>query len=193
MTVKNPLSLFLFSLICFPAYGDAFTVKKANSFWQNDRLLLQADIHYELNKTLLDALNNGVSLVISQRIELHQISRYFWNEYLTDSYLWTTTQNKVIQSFQLEYHSLSQQYTLTNLQSLTAHHYANLDKALIALGRIKNLSLLTRKEFNPEDEYQAQIYTWLNTNELPLPLQISTYFSPEWEVISQWYRWSVLP
>jgi hypothetical protein len=46
---------------------------------------------------------------------------------------------------------------------------------------------------DPGDVYTAGLRQWLDTSQLPKPLQINALGSRDWNLNSDWYRWTFKP
>ena len=177
--------LLIGCLLLFPdpvrAENAPFTIRSAHIYLDNKVYLVNADIHYRLTGPVLDALHNGVPLTIELRIELLQKRDWPW---------WDETVAVIKQRYRLRYFALAQHYVLSNLNMGTETSYQNLDGALEALGKLKELPLLDQNLLPSGGEYTARMRVALDIESLPAPLRLLAYLSSRWRLTSEWYTWT---
>ena len=174
-------------LVCFLSvslYADNSSrviIKSANGNFNDDQYLINANIHYEIGKEIQEALDHGISIQID--IQLHARQKRDW--------IWDSTVESKTLSFLLEHHPLSGHYQVTNLDNYHRKHFQNLQSAIKHIGSIRNHVLFNRSELIPERNYLARIRSRLNIQNLPAPLRLQAYFSPEWNLACSWYEWMI--
>lgn len=180
LKLKLPWLLFL-ALASFAASGVEhgwFAVRKAVTELREEVFYLHAQFDYELSDTVKEALRNGVPLtvVVSIRVE-----RWRWY------YLWNANVASLRQKYQLNYHPLTRQYTITNLNSSLQHRFPTLYQALDTLRELYALPLLDKNLVDPDQEYSVELKTYLDIEALPAPLRPVAYFSKAWRLQSNTY------
>lgn len=138
---------------------------------------LKADITFQLSKEALKALNHGISLQIDTEFQLKQPRTWLW-----DLIIYRTTLKQ-----KLQYHPLSEQYIVTNLNTYTRNHFRNLQLALKFMGNIKDWPISTSVELTQSNKY-ISLRTLLNKESLPTPLKLSAYTNPDWQLSSPWFN-----
>lgn len=188
---KNPKSnnLVLFApilllFLCVSLYANnssQIVVKNANGIFNEDHYLINADIHFDFGKEIQEALDHGISLQIDIQLQARQRRNWLWD---------TTVKFKTL-SFLLEHHPLSGHYQVTDMNNYHRKHFQNLKDAINHIGSIKNINLFARSKLIPEKNYHARIRSRLNIQNLPAPMRLLAYFSPEWNLACSWYEWMI--
>jgi len=161
--------------------SSGFVVKSASTELSDNVFYLHADIDYKFSESVIDALHNGVPMVVVLDLELFQRRPWWWD-------------NKVAsleQRYQLQYHALSEQYLVTNLNSGKEYTSFTLHSALYGLRDVDKLPVIDRQLLKRDSEYYVRIRSRLSTNNLPVPLRMKAMVSPSWWLSSDWYQWGL--
>ncbi len=145
--------------------------------------LLDADIDYRFSDETLRALSNGVPLTLQLTIEIHR-QRRWWLDFEVAT---------LEQRYSLQYHALSHQYLLRNLNSGAFYSFPHYQAAVQALGSLRELPLLDSKLIQPGEQYKVSMQVKLDIEALPSPLRPVAYITPAWRLRSDWYTWSLIP
>lgn len=140
---------------------------------------LDAQIEYRFSKAALEALQNGVPLTVDIEMEVRRRRSWLWDE----------TVYALTQRFQLEYHELSQQYLVSNLNSGERRAFPTRTAALGFMGRIQNFPLLDRSLLTEGERYEGALRAQLDIEALPAPLRLLAYLSDDWRLTSEWHTW----
>ena len=140
---------------------------------------LNAQIEYSFSEPALDALQNGVPLTIELLMEVRRRRSWVWDE----------TVYSLVQRFRLEYHALSRQYLVHNLNSGERRNFSTRPAALRFMGRIHEFPLLDRSLLAPDRRYEGALRAQLALDTLPTPLRLFAYLSEDWQLTSEWYTW----
>lgn len=140
---------------------------------------LDAQIEYRFSKAALEALQNGVPLTVDIEMEVRRRRSWLWDE----------TVYALTQRFQLEYHELSQQYLVSNLNSGERRAFPTRTAALGFMGRIQNFPLLDRSLLAEGERYEGALRVQLDIEALPAPLRLLAYLSDNWRLTSEWRTW----
>jgi hypothetical protein len=154
-------------------------VLSADTRLENGVYLLSARVVYRLGDTPREALENGVPLTIELEMEVMRKREWLWDETIAE----------LQQKFRLEYHTLSQQYLVTNLNSGQVKSFPSLTTATQFLGRIDDFPLLDASLLESGESYYGQLRAILDIDALPVPLQPIAYLFGEWRLSSEWYPW----
>ena len=156
-----------------------FVVRSAETVLINKVYHLDAKIHYKFSKEALEALENGVSLVVELVIEIDRQREYVWNE----------TVASLHQRYQLSYDALTQRYVVTNLNSGADNYYSNRADAIAAMGDVVKLPILDAGLLSPDEIYLVRLQASLDLEALPVPMRVAGYFSSNWRISSEWFTW----
>lgn len=140
---------------------------------------LNAQIEYSFSEPALDALQNGVPLTIELLMEVRRRRSWVWDE----------TVYSLVQRFRLEYHALSRQYLVHNLNSGERRNFSTRPAALRFMGQIHEFPLLDRSLLAPDRRYEGALRAQLALDTLPTPLRLFAYLSEDWQLASEWYTW----
>jgi hypothetical protein len=124
-------------------------------------------------------LQNGVPLIINLDIQVFRQREWLWDEIAA----------QLQQRFRLEYHALSRQYVISNLNSGEMKSFSDLKLAIDFLSRIERFPLLDASLLPRGGSYLVRMRVTLDIEALPVPLQLVAYLSPEWRISSEWYTW----
>ena len=145
--------------------------------------MLDANIEYRLSEPVLEALKNGVPLIILVDIEVAQVRNWWMNKTIAE----------LQQGYLLLYHALSEKYILNNLNSGVQENYDSLISALSSLGKIRNFPLLDANLAIADKRYEVSLKAYLDLEALPAPMRPIAYISSQWRLESDWYRWPLNP
>ena len=161
-----------------PATAAEAEIRNVALVLADDTYVLNADIVAELTPLLADVVARGVSLYFVTEFEL-AAPRWYWldEEIVTKSL-----------TYRLSYQSLTRQYRLTS--GALHQNFGSLDEALRTMLRIRNWSVAERAALRVGRSYNAALRFRLDVAELPKPLQVSALGRKDWNLSSDWYRWT---
>jgi uncharacterized protein DUF4390 len=164
--------------------GDAddrgrFEIREAGAELMSGVYFLDATIDYRLSSEARDALQSGVPLTIRLEVELLNNRRLWWDN--EDAAL--------RQLYQLEYHALSERYTVQNVNSGDQASFSTLFLALSYLGRVNHLPILDATLLDPGRSYDIRVRAVLDVEQFPGPLRLLAFWRRDWSLGSDWYRW----
>lgn len=166
------------------AAPEGIHVKSAELSLNTGDYYLEANFEVVLTHTLEDALNKGLPLHFVIEFELIRPRWY-------TLYLWNKSVVELEQHYRLSYNALTRQYRL----SLGALHQNldTLEEALALLGRLRPRFVADAESLGENKVYDAAIRMRLDVSQLPKPFQINALASRDWNLSSDWYRWTVGP
>lgn len=170
--------------LCGRAAADGIVVRSAEIVVRDDGLLLNANHVITLSHAVEEALDRGVPLIFVTEVEVEYPRWYFLN-------LWNKTLARWRNEQKLSYNVLTRQYRLS-----AGSLYQNLDslkEALAIIGGVRNRIIGLSDPLVPGEVHIASIRLSLDTSQLPKPLQINALGSREWNITSDWYRWTFMP
>lgn len=164
--------------------GDAdadsyFSVREATAHLQDDVYLLDADIDFRFSDASMEALSNGIPLVLEIQIKVERRRGWLWNDNIA----------ALSQRHSLQYHALSDRYVVHNLNTGQRQSYTTLDDALFVLGRVREFPMLDRRLLESGNDYVASVRAALVVEQLPTPMRLWAYASDKWHLDSAWYSW----
>ena len=169
--------------LCFGAAASADTIQVTNAGLEvaETRYALYADFRLDLGLSLLEALNNGLSLGFLVEFELSR-PRWYWFDAKSAT-------EKL--ELQLAYLPLAQQYRLSS--GALHQNFASLSEALTALGRIHGWPVFERDRVDNGQKYVAAVRMRLDPAQLPRPFRVSAVSNREWTLASDWKRFPFVP
>ena len=177
------ISLLIGCLLCMLsgiAESSEFVIKDASPSLHNKVYYLSARIDYKLSDKVIEVLHKGVPITIMLEIEIIRARDYLWDEKVTG----------LEQRYVLEYHALTKQYIVYNLNSGARHSLPSLNVALSVLGTIVDLPILDKNLLEPDQQYTGRVRALLDIDALPVPLRLLAYLTSGWSLSSEWYLWS---
>lgn len=183
---RRPSVLAALAALCF-ALGLALSahadieVKRASLAVAEDGYVLEADFSIALTPPLEDVLSKGVSLYFLLEFELIRPRWYWFNEKIVESR----------HQYRLSYNALTRQYRV-GAGSLY-QNFATLADALEVLSRVRRHKEIEPGTLRKDTTYVAAVRMRLDTSQLPKPFDLTALGSREWNIASDWYRWTVTP
>jgi Domain of unknown function (DUF4390) len=144
-----------------------------------DGYVLQAQFEVQLTPVVDDALHKGVPLYF---VLEHELIRSRW--------YWTNEKVAVVQQQRrLSYNTLTRQYRVG--AGALYQNFSTLKEALETLSRVRRRLDLDPGALRKDTAYAAALRLRLDTTQLPKPFQLHT--GRNWDMTSEWYRWTVTP
>lgn len=150
---------------------------------EDGRFIVDARLEIRLNRSTLEALENGVTLEFELETRLMRPRRLWW-----DAQVVTSTRR-----FLLTRHALADGYTLNEPGADQQQTFKNIDEALSALGDVRDFVAGKAAADDTVKKYRARLRLRLDIEALPAPLRPIAYVSPSWRVSSGWYEWVFVP
>ncbi len=170
-------------LLATPLYAAEFFITGVNTRLQDNVYLLDAHVDYRFSNEALAALDNGVPLTLRLSIEI-QRKRDWWLD---------ATVANLEQRYRLQFHPLSHQFLLQNLNSGAFYAFQSLSTALDAMGTLSDFPLVDAQLIKKNENYEVLLQAALDIESLPSPLRPLAYITPAWRLNSDWYTWSLTP
>jgi hypothetical protein len=159
-------------------------IKSAELIQSEAGYALEANYEITLSHTLEEALLRGLALPFVIDFELTYPRWWTFG-------LWNHTVAELLQQHRLSYNALTRQYRVSfgNLNQ----NFDTLEEALDVISRVRERVVFTRDAVDPANVYIAALRLRLDTSQLPKPLQIDALGSRDWNLSSDWYRWTFRP
>jgi len=142
--------------------------------------LLDAVARLRLTPDVRKALENGVALTIRWDVEIDR-DRGWWLD---------ADIAELAQRYRLEYHELSLQYLVTNLNTGERRSFTRLSVALNQIGTLIAFPLVDEVLIKNPARHTGYARVRLDVSALPLPLRPIAWFSSAWDLSSEWRKWS---
>jgi hypothetical protein len=159
-----------------------FEVRDARSELRGGVYLLSAEIDYRLSTEARDALHAGVPLVIRLDVAIIDPRRWWFDNDAAE----------LRQSYQLEYHALSERYLVLNVNSGEQTSFGSLSAALESLGTVRRFPLIDAAVLEGERGYDVRLRAVLDEEQFPGPLRLLAFWRRDWSIASDWYRWPLV-
>ena len=156
-----------------------FEVRSAMAELRDGVYYLNAVIGYRLSTEAIDALHSGVPLGIRLDVEIVDPRRWWFDN---DS-------AALRQSYQLDFHALSERYIVLNVNSGHQASFASLPAALEYIGRVERLPLIDTAVLEDDRGYNVRLRASLDQEQFPGPLRLLAFWRRDWSIASEWYRW----
>lgn len=183
-TFAQKISVILLLCVSFAALADGVEFQRISlSLSEQGVILLDADIGYELNETISEALENGVPLTFETHVQMRRAEAWIWESDVVEHRLRTT----------LRYRPLSGLYELRNLVGEESLSFATRDAALGTLGRIVAMPIIARDQLDLKREYLVRVESGLDIESLPLPMRTTAYLKRDWWFSSEPWEWRLQP
>ena len=161
------------------AHASGFTIRSVSTHLQDKVYQLDANIDYQFSDSALEALRNGVPLIVLLDIKVEKQHTWWLNQTIAE----------LQQGYLLLYHALTEKYIVNNLNSGAQDNYEQLSTALNALGQVKDLPILDAHLATDDAHYIVRLRTRLDLESLPAPMRPLAYISSDWRLESDWYEW----
>ncbi len=170
------------AVVCLCAgvvHADGIEVRKASVSAAEEGYVLEAEIDIKLTPALDDALHKGVPLYFVLEFELIRARWYWTNEKLA----------VLSQQQRLTYNTLTRQYRVG--VGPLYQNFSSLAEALNYMSRVRRRQDIEPGALRKDTAYAAMLRLRFDTTQLPKPFQLHT--GRDWNVSSDWYRWTVTP
>ncbi len=161
------------------AFAEEVQVKSVKLEAGDEGIQLNADFELLLSTTHLSAIRKGVPLYFVVEFELSR-ARWYW---LDDMVVRTSRERRVA------YAPLTEQFRVTTAG--ISQNFSNAEDVKRILSRVRSWTIAEKGKFKPGEKLDAAIRFRLDTSQLPKPFQLDTFGSREWNLSSNWHRWTV--
>ncbi|GAB3629554.1 hypothetical protein PTE30175_01257 [Pandoraea terrae] len=190
MTRRQRLLAWLLPLLTALALCFAGTARADNEIQVREARLeavdsgwtLDARFAFDLNSSLEEAVNRGISLYFTTDFELTR-SRWYWFD------------EKVVatsQSVRLWFQPLTRQYRVSTNGGLQLG-FASLREAMALVRNVSGWRVIDKNTVKPGTMYQASVRMRLDNALMPKPFQIDAVNNRDWNMSSDWTRFLFTP
>jgi len=163
------------------AQSSGIEIRSASFTSGEEGHILNADLDIALTPVLEDALNKGVPLYFVLEFEVMRSRWYWFNEKITGTQ----------QQIRLSYNTLTRQYRAGT--GALYQNFSSLPEALNFLSKIRRRLEVEPGAFKRDGSYSAVLRMRLDITQLPKPFQVNALGSRDWNLASDWYRWTITP
>jgi hypothetical protein len=160
-----------------------FVIRNATSKLVGDVFVISAEIDYQFSEVALEALENGVPLLVDVHVQVRRQGAWIWEKDIVDRHF----------QKQIRYLPLSATYEVITQSGSKKTQFISRDAALSALGSIDEYPVVKASQLKENETYEMEIKTVLDIEALPVPLRPKAYMSPEWKLSSEWSQWLLKP
>ena len=139
---------------------------------------LSARIDYQLNRQMLDALQNGNRLTFSLQVEINKIRSWLPNSEV----------KALHEDYELSWQPLSRGYLVRNIRTDEQTAHTTLFAALHELGTIADLALVDSSLLEADARYEVSLRSLLDQQHLPGPLRILAFWNDDFSLESDWHQ-----
>lgn len=175
------VALWLAAASAFAAQQPGIEIRSATLTQSDDGYVLEAAMEISLTSALDEALHKGVPLYFVLEFELIRARWYWLNEKIA------ATQ----QQYRLSFNPLTRQYRVG--VGTLYQNFPTLGEALQFLTRVRRRQDIEAGALRRDNAYSAGLRMRLDTTQLPRTFQITALGSREWNIASDWFRWTVGP
>ena len=181
--LRFALTASLTALLPASAYADdeGIQLQRSDLVLRADKYFLLGGYHLKLTNAMEEALNKGVTLYFIQRFEADR-PRDFW---LAEDV------SEVKRTLRLSHNALLRNYQINGGGQQRV--FDTLPHALESLGALDDWQVMDRRSLQQKYLYRARIRMYLDTSQLPKPLQVNAFTSNRWNLDSDWREWSFKP
>lgn len=140
---------------------------------------LSADFELQLTNTMLETIRKGVPLYFVVEFELSR-GRWYW---LDDTVVRATRERRV------SYAPLTEQYRVATAG--ISQNITSAEDVKRVISRIRSWTIAEKGKLKPGEKFDAAIRFRLDTAQLPKPFQLNTFGSRDWNLSSDWHRWTI--
>ena len=171
----------LFLLAALAAQATDLSIRNPQLLANDEGYSLAADFNINFNSRLEEAVNKGIVLYFTVDFELTRSRWYWFDEQVV----------RRSKTFQLSYHALTRQYRLST--GALHQSYAALDEALRVMSHLRNWQVLEKSDIRVDQTYLAALRMRLDLTQMPKTFQVSALSNKDWNLSSDWLRWSFTP
>ena len=161
--------------------ADVIAVRSAELRIEEGDVLLSAQFEAQLTPPLDEALSKGIPLYFMVEFELTRPRWYWVDEKVAQ---WSIT-------YRVSYSELTRQYRVSS--GPLGQAFESLDEVQRFIGRVSSRPVAHADALVKGARYEAALRMRLDATQLPKPFQVSALTSHEWQLASDWDRWSFTP
>lgn len=163
------------------AQSTGIEIRSASFTGGEDGYTLNADLDIMLTPVLEEALNKGVPLYFVLEFDVERSRWYWFNEKIVNTR----------QQIRLSYNTLTRQYRAG--AGALHQSFSSLAEALNFLSKVRRREELETGALKRDSTYTGALRMRLDITQLPKPFQVNALGSRDWNLSSEWHRWTITP
>lgn len=161
--------------------ADTIPAVSASLRIEESDVLLSAEFDFALTPTLEQALDKGIPLYFIIEFELVRTRLWWFPEKIAE---WSI-------SYRVSYSSLTRQYRVSS--GPLGQTFESLDDVQRFIGHLASRPVARADDLVKGARYEASVREKLDVNQLPKPFQVNALASRDWQLSSDWYRFTFTP
>lgn len=161
--------------------ADVIPIKAADLRIDEGEVLLSAEFEVALTPVLEEALQKGIPLYFVIEFELTR-SRWYWLDEKVAQ--WSLT-------YRVSYSALTRQYRVAT--GPLGQTFESLDDVERFIGRVSSRPVARVDALTQGARYDAAVRIRLDVTQLPKPFQVNALALREWQLASDWHRFTFTP
>ncbi|MEO8536835.1 MAG: DUF4390 domain-containing protein [Betaproteobacteria bacterium] len=161
--------------------ADTIPAVSASLRIEESDVLLSAEFDFALTPTLEQALDKGIPLYFTIEFELVRTRLWWFPEKIAE---WSI-------SYRVSYSSLTRQYRVSS--GPLGQTFESLDDVQRFIGHLASRPVARADDLVKGARYEASVREKLDVNQLPKPFQVNALASRDWQLSSDWYRFTFTP
>ena len=137
-------------------------------------LFVADHFEFDLPQPLIDALHRGIALYFTHEFSLVKTRWYWFDKPVAESRF----------SIRLAFNPLTRRYGVA--YSGLSLNFDSLEQALPYIKSLRRWRVAPSGAVTNDEDFEAEIRFFLDTNKLPKPMQVTTNDSIDWTVESEW-------
>jgi hypothetical protein len=180
--LRGALALVLVLALWAPtAHAEGIEVTSATITPAEDGWNLDAAFDVQFSPRLEEAVNRGVPVYFIVEFELSRPRWYWFDEKPV----------QLSQTYKISYTPLLRQYRLT--VGTVYQNFTRFEEVTRVLSRLRGWHVTDKGALKKDQVYQAAVRMRLDTAQLPKPFQLNAIASRDWNLASDWHRWTIVP
>jgi len=144
---------------------------------------LDTSLVIELDEGARRAIEGGLTMRLDYEIGISRIRNYLPDDGIAS----------LVQSYELNYHALSQRYLVRNLNTGEQQDFGSLQGALDRVSELRGLPILDSALVEEGPTYEGRIRAVLDLNTAPDALGWLLFWTDDWSQESEWVVWTLRP
>jgi hypothetical protein len=162
------------------AYAGRIDIVDTRVWLQDETYLLDADLSYEPDEKVMEALGNGIPVVF--RISFAVEEEGLFAHELASGEI----------DYMVRFRPLAAFYEVTDSHG-NRHTFVSRVALFAYLGELREIPLVRTADLETGKEYRYLVKAELDIDSLPLPMRPMAWFSPVWKLSSGWREWPLNP
>jgi len=160
-------------LCCFSPPSDAVELLDLQQKTDAKEILITPNFELIVSQKVIDAIDNGIVITFVYQAKLFETIDWWFDAVI---------ENK-IQTFELRYFSLGNQYQLHHLNSKIKFSFITLEELLKHLGQQTTFKFKANEQAN-----YVETRIFLDKQALPSIMQLPNVFDADWNINSDWQK-----